>query len=111
MRQTTIQNPVALTGIGLHKGVPVHLRLEPAEANSGLVFVRTDKGASVRLRPEAVVDTTMATVIAAEGHKISTIEHLLSAIYAHGIDNLRILIDNEEIPIMDGSSIGFLHAA
>lgn len=107
MQQTTIQNPVMLTGIGLHKGVPVHLRLEPAEANSGLVFVRTDKNASVRLSIDSVVDTTMATVIAAGEHKISTIEHLLSAIYAHGIDNLRILVDNEEIPVMDGSSIGF----
>ncbi|MDY4425944.1 MAG: UDP-3-O-acyl-N-acetylglucosamine deacetylase [Helicobacter sp.] len=107
MRQQTLAKPIELVGIGLHKGVPVKMRLEPLEENSGIHFFRSDAGVNIPLKPENVVDTTMATVIAKEGHKVSTIEHLLSAIHAYGIDNLRIVLDNEEVPIMDGSSIGY----
>ncbi|MGD9595916.1 UDP-3-O-acyl-N-acetylglucosamine deacetylase [Wolinella succinogenes] len=107
MKQKTIGKAVEIVGIGLHKGVPVHLVLEPLPENSGLVFFRRDLGVSIPLEPKNVIDTTMATVIGKEGAKISTIEHLLSAIYAYGIDNLKISLDNEEAPIMDGSSIGF----
>lgn len=107
MQQTTIQNPVEITGIGLHKGVAVRLRLEPAQEDSGIKFIRTDKDVTIPLSPDVVVDTTMATVIAYNGYKISTVEHLLSAVYSYGIDNIRILVDNEEIPIMDGSSASF----
>jgi UDP-3-O-[3-hydroxymyristoyl] N-acetylglucosamine deacetylase len=107
MKQTTIAKPVELVGIGLHKGSPVRLRLEPLEADSGIVFVRKDVGVSIPLKPENVVDTQMATVIGKEGHYISTIEHLLSAVYAYGIDNLRIIVDADEIPVMDGSSASF----
>lgn len=107
MRQQTLTKAIELVGIGLHKGVPVKMRLEPLEENSGIHFFRSDVGVSIPLNPENVVDTTMATVIAKEGHKVSTIEHLLSAIHAYGIDNLRIVLDNEEVPIMDGSSIGY----
>lgn len=107
MKQTTIAKPVELVGIGLHKGNPVRLRLEPMEADSGIVFVRKDVGVSIPLRPENVVDTQMATVIGKEGHYISTIEHLLSAVYAYGIDNLRVIVDADEVPVMDGSSASF----
>jgi UDP-3-O-[3-hydroxymyristoyl] N-acetylglucosamine deacetylase len=107
MKQTTISKPVELVGIGLHKGSPVRLRLEPLEADSGIVFVRRDVGVSIPLKPENVVDTQMATVIGKEGHYISTIEHLLSAVYAYGIDNLRVIVDADEIPVMDGSSASF----
>lgn len=107
MKQRTIKNKVELTGIGLHKGVPVKLELEPLEANSGIVFYRSDLGVSIPLKPESIIDTTMATVIGKGEAKISTIEHLMSAIYAYGIDNLKINVDNEEIPIMDGSSIAW----
>ncbi|PAF49713.1 UDP-3-O-[3-hydroxymyristoyl] N-acetylglucosamine deacetylase [Helicobacter sp. 13S00401-1] len=107
MKQRTIAKRVELVGIGLHKGVPVNLALEPLPADSGLVIYRSDLGVSVPLRPENVIDTTMATVIGSQKAKISTIEHLLSAVHAYGIDNLRIVLDNEEAPIMDGSSIGF----
>jgi UDP-3-O-[3-hydroxymyristoyl] N-acetylglucosamine deacetylase len=61
-RQTTIAKSVELVGIGLHKGVPVHLRLEPMESNSGIVFFRSDAGVSIPLTPASVVDTKMATV-------------------------------------------------
>lgn len=107
MKQRTIKNKVELTGIGLHKGVPVKLELEPLEANSGIIFYRSDLGVSIPLKPESIIDTTMATVIGKGEAKISTVEHLMSAIYAYGIDNLKINVDNEEIPIMDGSSIAW----
>ena len=108
MKQRTIQKPIEVVGIGLHKGVPVKLRLEPMAENSGIVFYREDKGVSIPLDRNFVVDTKMATVIGKDGVVISTIEHLMSAIYAFGIDNLRIIVDNDEIPIMDGSAMPFV---
>jgi len=107
MKQRTIQKAVEVVGIGLHKGVPVKLRLEPLEEDMGIVFYRSDKGVSIPVNKEYVVDTQMATVLGKDGVVISTIEHLMSAITAFGIDNLRIILDNDEIPIMDGSAISF----
>ena len=107
MYQTTIRKPVELVGIGLHKGSPVRLRLEPLESNSGLVFYRSDVDVSIPLIPANVVDTKMATVIGKDGYVISTIEHMLSAVYAYGIDNLRIIVNADEVPVMDGSSASF----
>ncbi len=107
MKQRTIKKSVEIVGIGLHKGVPVKMILEPLEADSGIIFYRSDEGITIPLTPESVVDTKMATVIGKNGVVISTIEHLLSAIYAYGIDNLRIVLDNDEIPILDGSSSGY----
>ena len=107
MYQTTIKKSVELVGIGLHKGSPVKLRLEPLESNSGIVFYRKDVDISIPLLPENVVDTKMATVIGKDGFVISTIEHLLSAVYAYGIDNLKVIVDADEVPVMDGSSASF----
>ncbi|MBU0631133.1 UDP-3-O-acyl-N-acetylglucosamine deacetylase [bacterium] len=107
MYQTTIKKPVSLVGIGLHRGNPVNLTLEPLEAGQGIVFVRKDVGVSIPLSPENVVDTKMATVIGKDGYSISTIEHLLSAIYAYGIDNIKVVVDADEVPVMDGSSASF----
>ena len=107
MYQTTIKKPVELVGIGLHKGSPVKLRLEPLESNSGIVFYRKDVDVSIPLTPQNVVDTKMATVIGKDGFVISTIEHLLSAVYAYGIDNLKVIVDADEVPVMDGSSASF----
>ena len=107
MMQTTIAKSVELIGIGLHRGSPVRLRLEPLGDNSGIVFYRSDAGVSIPLTPANVVDTKMATVIGKEGVTISTIEHMLSAIYAYGIDNLRVIVDADEVPVMDGSSMSF----
>jgi UDP-3-O-[3-hydroxymyristoyl] N-acetylglucosamine deacetylase len=108
VKQRTIKKPVEVVGIGLHKGVPVKLRLEPLGENCGIVFYRSDKGVSIPLSYKNVVDTTMATVIGKDGVVISTIEHLMSAVYSFGIDNLRIVLDNDEVPIMDGSAISFV---
>ena len=107
MKQTTIAKPVNLVGIGLHKGVPVRLRLEPLEADRGIEFYRSDVNVAIPLKPENVVDTKMATVIGKDGYFISTIEHLLSAVYAYGVDNLRVIVDADEVPVMDGSSASF----
>jgi len=107
MKQRTISKPIEIVGIGLHKGVPVTMRLEPLEANMGIIFYRSDEAISIPLKIENVVDTKMATVIGKDGIVVSTIEHLLSAVYAYGIDNLRIVIDNDEVPILDGSSSGY----
>jgi len=107
MRQRTIQKPVEVVGIGLHKGGPVRLRLEPLDADAGIVFYREDIALSIPLSPQAVIDTRMATVIGNEKGSISTIEHFLSAVYAYGIDNLRVVVDGNEMPVMDGSAISF----
>lgn len=107
MKQKTIAKRVEVVGIGLHKGVPVKMILEPLGADEGVIFCRIDKNICIKMVPENVTNTTMATVLGSGDAKISTIEHLLSAIYAYGIDNIKITVDNEEIPIMDGSSIGY----
>lgn len=107
MYQTTIKKAVELVGIGLHKGSPVRLRLEPLEQNSGIIFYRSDVNVSIPLLPCNVVDTKMATVIGKDNYVISTIEHLLSAVYAYGIDNLRVIVDADEVPVMDGSSASY----
>ncbi len=107
MKQRTIAKPVEIVGIGLHKGVPVKMRLEPLGENEGIIFYRSDEGLSIPLKIENVVDTKMATVIGKDGVVISTIEHLLSAVYAYGIDNLRVVLDNDEVPVLDGSSSGY----
>ncbi len=107
MQQRTIKKPVEVVGIGLHKGEPIKLRLEPLSADAGIVFYREDLAMSIPLSPNSVIDTRMATVIGSEKGFISTIEHFLSALYAYGIDNLRVIVDGNEMPIMDGSSISF----
>lgn len=105
--QRTVAKRVEAVGIGLHKGVPVRLALEPLPENSGIVFYRQDTGTTIMALPSSVVDTKMATVIGKDGVVVSTIEHLLSALAGNGIDNVRVVLDNDEIPIMDGSSASF----
>ena len=107
MRQTTIAKKVHNVGIGLHKGEPIRLTLEPLEVGSGIVFYRSDLGVSFKAEPKNVINTQMATVVGNEKGYISTIEHLMSAINAYGIDNIRIIVDANEIPVMDGSSASF----
>lgn len=107
MKQTTIEKSVQSVGIGLHKGEPIKITLEPLEANSGIVFYRSDVGMSVKAEPSNVVNTQMATVIGDGQNYISTIEHLLSAVYSYGIDNILISLDSAEVPVMDGSGASF----
>ncbi len=107
MNQRTISQTVEVIGIGLHKGEPIKLRLEPLGTNAGIVFYREDLALSIPLSPSAVIDTQMATVIGDSKGSISTIEHFLSAVYAYGIDNMRVVVDGNEMPIMDGSAASF----
>jgi UDP-3-O-[3-hydroxymyristoyl] N-acetylglucosamine deacetylase len=81
--------------------------LEPLDTDAGIIFYREDLALSIPLSPSSVIDTRMATVIGSEKGFISTIEHFLSAIYAYGIDNLRVIVNGNEMPIMDGSAISF----
>jgi len=107
MNQRTIGQPVEVVGIGLHKGEPIKLRLEPLNSDSGIVFYREDLALTIPLSPSSVIDTQMATVIGSEKGSISTIEHFLSAVYAYGIDNMRVVVNGNEMPIMDGSAASF----
>ncbi len=107
MKQKTIAKKVKGIGIGLHKGDPVEIVLEPLDSDAGIIFFRSDLNVSIKAEPSSVVDTRMATVIGKDGITISTIEHLLSAVYSYGIDNIRISVNAPEIPIMDGSAASF----
>ena len=107
MNQRTIRESVEVVGIGLHKGEPIKLRLEPLGIDAGIVFYREDLALSIPLNPSSVIDTQMATVIGTDKGVISTIEHFLSAVYAYGIDNMRVVVNGNEMPIMDGSAASF----
>lgn len=111
--QTTLATEVSLDGIGLHKGTLVRLVLKPAAANTGIVFRRTDLdgAADIAARFDTVCDTAMCTAIgSANGASVATIEHLMAAISAVGVDNLIVEIDAHEVPVMDGSSDAFVDA-
>jgi len=107
--QHTIVSPVSVTGIGLHTGVPVTVRLMPAPAHHGIVFYRTDlDGFEIEALARNVTRVSYATSLMKRGVLISTTEHLLSALAASGVDNVRVEIDNLEVPIMDGSASPFV---
>ncbi|OOR85446.1 UDP-3-O-acyl-N-acetylglucosamine deacetylase [Moraxella canis] len=107
--QRTVAKAITATGIGLHSGKKVTLTLAPAEPDTGIVFERTDLGASVPMAAELVQDTMMSSNLVLGDARIGTVEHLLSAIAAYGLDNLIIQVDAPEIPIMDGSAAPFLY--
>src|SRR3989338_4215868 len=112
LSQKTINSPVSCSGIGIHSCKNVMMKLIQAAIDSGIIFKRTDVEtvkSIVKADYKNVVETNLGTTIANEfGVKISTIEHLMAAIWGCGIDNLIIEIDNQEIPIMDGSSEPFV---
>lgn len=109
--QRTIKKSVSFSGVGLHSGSEIQVELRPAPANTGLVFRRTDlpNKPLIPAKANAVVDTMLSTRIASskEAH-VATIEHLMAALFGFGIDNLYIDIDNNEMPILDGSAAPFL---
>lgn len=109
--QHTVAAEVSCVGVSLHSGDMVNMAIRPAPAHSGIQFVRKDiEGAPVVVaRYDQVVETTLGTVIAnAQGVTVSTIEHLMAALWGAGIDNARIELDGPEVPIMDGSSEPFV---
>jgi UDP-3-O-[3-hydroxymyristoyl] N-acetylglucosamine deacetylase len=112
VREHTLSGPAICAGVGVHTGVHVRLSIRPAPAGSGVVFVRADikdRDNRVRVSPEAVVQTRLGTVIGnAAGVTVSTIEHLMAALCALGVDNAVIELDGPEVPIMDGSAQPFV---
>ncbi|MBP2632625.1 MAG: UDP-3-0-acyl N-acetylglucosamine deacetylase, partial [Firmicutes bacterium] len=107
--QTTIAKDVAYTGIGLHSGCQVTIRLKPAPVNTGIVFIRVDLEDAPRVAAisDNVTTTVRATTIESGAAKVFTIEHLMSAIHALKIDNCYIEIDAVEPPVTDGSALVF----
>ena len=110
--QHTIQFSVRLGGVGVHTGRAINLEIGPAGPGEGIVFTRTDisdRDPHVPARADLVCDTRLGTVIAnAAGARVATVEHLMAALWALGVDNARIAIDGPEVPIMDGSCEPFL---
>ena len=111
IKQRTIQKSVQTSGVGLHNGEKVTMTLKPAEADQGIVFRRVDqkKSNEIKVSPDAVKDTKMCSAIGQDSSRIATVEHLMSALSAIGIDNIIIELNGPEVPIMDGSSIPFIY--
>lgn len=113
--QRTLKSSIGTTGIGLHSGKKVKLTLRPAADNTGIVFTRVDLDPSVSIKasPECVGETMLSTAlvqgVGKDTVKVSTVEHLMSALAAMGIDNLYVDLSAEEVPIMDGSAAPFLY--
>ncbi|HBI83514.1 MAG TPA: UDP-3-O-[3-hydroxymyristoyl] N-acetylglucosamine deacetylase, partial [Alcaligenaceae bacterium] len=110
-QQRTIKQVVKTTGVGLHSGRRVELTLRPAAPDTGIVFHRVDLPEVVDLPAQAamVSDTRMASVLQQGNVRVSTVEHLMSALAGLGIDNLHIDLTAEEVPIMDGSAATFIY--
>ncbi|MCC2646329.1 MAG: lpxC [Rickettsiaceae bacterium] len=112
IQQTTIKNPISCYGIGVHSGERVNLTLKPANKNTGIIFIRTDVKFVDNIIPADflyVSETTLSTTIQNSSNiKVSTIEHLMAAIWGCGIDNIIVELDGPEVPIMDGSSKPFV---
>jgi UDP-3-O-[3-hydroxymyristoyl] N-acetylglucosamine deacetylase len=110
IKQRTLKAIVRATGVGLHTGTKVSMALRPAPIDTGIVFCRSDLPGNPAIPAHAlnVTNTTMATVIEKDGARVSTVEHLMSALYGMGIDNAFIDVSAEEVPIMDGSAGPFV---
>ena len=107
LTQKTIKNQISFNGISLHSGIKTNICIKPAEPNFGIVFKRVDLKTNNFVYPNFmnVTNTSLNTTVSNEyGVKISTIEHLMGALFGLGIDNALIEIDNEEVPILDGSA-------
>lgn len=107
--EKTIRRSVSCTGIGLHSGKSVNLRMLPAEENTGVIFRRTDlNGAEIPVKQEFIIQVNYATSISNGTIKVFTVEHLLAALYGLGVNNIIIEMDADEVPIMDGSAAPFV---
>ncbi len=110
-RQSTLRESVAVSGIGVHSGLPVTLTLSPADADTGILFTRTDDDREILADYRAVTATEFATVLGdASGPLASTTEHVLAALRGLGVDNAIVELDGPEAPIMDGSAAAFVAA-
>jgi UDP-3-O-[3-hydroxymyristoyl] N-acetylglucosamine deacetylase len=109
MNQHTLRGELAFEGVGIHTGAAASLRIVPQPENTGLCF-SLDGGAPFRATSERVVDTRRATVLGDGRATVSTVEHVLSALFALGIDNARLDVGGPEIPVLDGSAAPFAEA-
>lgn len=111
MKQRTIKKSVSTVGIGVHTANKVQLTFRPAPANTGIVFIRTDLKSqpTITAKADNVSNTMLSTSLTEQGVTVSCVEHLMSALWAMGIDNLFIEVNSEEIPIMDGSAAPFIY--
>ncbi|MGR6982044.1 UDP-3-O-acyl-N-acetylglucosamine deacetylase [Testudinibacter sp. P27/CKL/0425] len=112
IKQRTLKQSVKVTGIGLHSGKKVTLTMRPAEVNTGVIYCRTDLNPPVSFvaNADAIRDTMLCTcLVNDDGVRVSTVEHINSALAALGIDNIIIEVDAPEIPIMDGSAAPFIY--
>jgi UDP-3-O-[3-hydroxymyristoyl] N-acetylglucosamine deacetylase len=109
--QRTIATPIDCSGIGLHSGEKVHMKIHPAPSDTGILFRRTDirDGFEIQALAENVVDTTLNTTLGKKRVRIKTAEHLLAALSGLGIDNVVIELDSPEVPIMDGSATSYVY--
>ncbi len=110
LKQRTLKEAISATGVGLHNGEKVTLTLRPAAPNTGIVFKRVDlpQPNEIVAAPHAVHDTRMCSALEANGARVATVEHLMSALAGLGVDNVYIDVNAAEIPIMDGSSGPFV---
>lgn len=111
LAQRTIKKVIETSGVGLHSGKKVAMRLRPAIANTGIIFCRFDleHPVEIKVSPQSVGETVLSTTLVKNGVKVSTVEHLLSALAGLGIDNVYIDLNAEEVPILDGSSAPFVY--
>jgi UDP-3-O-[3-hydroxymyristoyl] N-acetylglucosamine deacetylase len=107
-RQRTLKAAIDCTGIGVHSGRRAQLVIRPAEADHGIVFRRTDLAQDIPARFDNVVDTRLCTVLGRGSARVGTVEHLMAALSALGIDNALIEVNGPEIPILDGSAAPYL---
>jgi len=110
MMQKTIKKEITFSGVGLHTGRNVTMKLVPAEADMGVRFIRTDLPGSPSIKADGanVVNTNYATTLGVGGVTVSTVEHILAALYGLGVDNVDVEVFGSEIPILDGSAGEFI---
>ena len=108
--QHTLKDEIEFSGIGLHTGRPVNVRITPSGADTGIRFFRKDLPGSPCIKAVSanVISTSYATTIGVKGASVSTIEHLMAAFYGMGVDNAIVELDGPEVPIMDGSAVDFI---
>src|SRR5881296_1982620 len=111
MHEQTVASPIEFNGVGLHTGAHATVRILPAPAGKGIIFRRVDlDNFELRADIASVARVAYATTLMSRGVWISTVEHLLSALYGIGIDNAYIELDNFEVPILDGSALPYAEA-
>ena len=107
--QNTIKSDIFITGLGLHCGSEINMRLRPAPVDTGIIFIRTDKNnARIKANVSSVSDTTFATTLGVNGSRVGTVEHLLAALAGMDVDNAYVELDGPEVPILDGSALPFV---